>query len=409
MASHSSPKWKRSFLILSLFLFFIAFLGFSAEGLASAPVAAMRASVVRVICAQSGSEGITGSGFAVGSGREFVTNWHVVENVRFGWEVFLLDESGDPVPCEVLASNGEKDLAVLRVLGNYSRPAVVFGDVKKIEIGEDVFALGFPGASDIAEESFAKGQEGITVTKGILSRAIVSAGFHYLQTDAAINPGNSGGPLYNGRGEVIGINVAKAFASQEGLPSEGIAWAVRADELFPLLRINGIPIQISSGRRMTPSSPGSSSPGSVGEPVSLRKIPWVAVGISGLLATAAVAAILVSRKRRQAFVAELVGVSGTYAGRRIRLSVNPFLAGRDPSRCTLVFPDRLQEISREHFTILRESGTANYWLIDTSTNGTFLDGVRVVRGSRNRLRDNSLIGLAGGGESLRFVITSRKG
>lgn len=404
MASHSDPKWKVSLSILSLFLFFIAFLAFPAEGLASAPVAAMRASVVRVICAQSGSGGVTGSGFAVGSGKEFVTNWHVVENVRFGWELFLLDESGDPVPCEILASNGEKDLAVLRVLGNFSRPAVVFGDIKKIEIGEDVYALGFPGASDIAEESFAKGQEGITVTKGILSREIVSGGFHYLQTDAAINPGNSGGPLYNDRGEVIGINVAKAFSSQEGLPSEGIAWAVRADELFPLLRINGIPIQISSGSRMTPSSPGSG-----GNPVSRRKISWVAVGIPALLAAAAVAAILVRRKRKPAFAAELVGVSGTYAGRRIRLSVNPFLAGRDPSRCTLVFPDRLQEISREHFTILMEPATASYWLIDTSTNGTFLDGVRVVRGSRNRLRDNALIGLAGGGESLRFVISSRKG
>lgn len=389
--------------ICFLFLFFVFFIS-QRPALASAPVTAMRASVVRIVCGQSGTGTVTGSGFAVGTGREFATNWHVVENTRFGWEVAVLDEQGDWVPCEIVDSNVEKDLAVLRVQGNFSRPAVLFADVRKIEIGEDVFALGFPGASDIAEDSYAKGQEGITVTKGILSRSIVSGGIHHLQTDAAVNAGNSGGPLYNDRGEVIGINVAKAFRTDEGQMSEGIAWAIRADELFPLLNLNRIGYRVAGGVvKRSAAEPASSKSYAAS---SWPKGTWFIVGILGILAVTLLLVFLLQRRKKPP-VATLVGASGTFVGRSITISANPFIAGRDPARCALVFPDRLQEISREHFTILHDASTRIYWLVDTSTNGTSLDGVLLVRGSRTSLREGALIALASGAESLRFLISGR--
>lgn len=397
-------KWVAAIISLSLIGLVLSIP--ARRALASAPVAAMRASVVRIVCGLSGTGVVTGSGFAVGTGREFATNWHVVENSRFGWEVAVLDEQGDWVPCEIVDTNVEKDLAILRVQGNFSRPAVLFADVKDIEIGEDVFALGFPGASDIAEESYAKGQEGITVTKGILSRSIESGGIHYFQTDAAVNPGNSGGPLYNESGEVIGINAAKAFRTDEGQLSEGIAWAIRADELFPLLRINGIAFRTAGGvLKPAAAEPNPSPPGGHYFGAWPRMV-WVVGGVLGILALVLIFALLRRRSRRGP-AAVLMGATGTFTGRSIPLVSNPFIAGRDPARCALVFPDGLHEISREHFTILYDSVARAYWLIDTSTNGTSLDGARLVRGSRAPLRGGALISLAGGEESLRFLISGR--
>lgn len=405
MACPDPATRKAQFARIVILFFSVALFTFPRPALASAPVAAMRASVVRIVCGQSGTGTVTGSGFAVGTGREFATNWHVVENTRFGWEVAVLDEQGDWVPCEIVDSNVEKDLAVLRVQGNFSRPAVLFADVSKIEIGEDVFALGFPGASDMAEESYAKGQEGITVTKGILSREIKSGGIRYLQTDAAVNPGNSGGPLYNDLGEVIGINTAKPDRTDEGQLSEGIAWSIRVDELMPLLRINGIACRIAGGT-MKPAAAAESPPASEGFLSSWPRQTWLILGIIGFLAPFLVIALW-KHFRRRIPAAALVGTTGIFSGRNIPLVANPFIIGRDPARCALVFPESLHEISREHFTILYDSATLAYWLVDTSTNGTTLDGVRLVRGSRTPLRGGALIGIASGGESLRFLINGR--
>ncbi len=212
---------------------------------AKAPIARMKGSVVRVVCLKTPDEGETGSGFAVGDGRIFVTNWHVVEGSDKGWKIGVLDDRGELRPSELVARSRQKDLAILRVRDEGPpRTPVVFASPSTIEVGQDVIAMGYPGASDIVEDEYASGPEGITVTKGILSRTIRAKGMHFLQTDAAINPGNSGGPLFDEEGRVVGINVAKPQGNW-GLPiSEGIAWSLRADELFSLLDENGIPYRV---------------------------------------------------------------------------------------------------------------------------------------------------------------------
>lgn len=370
----------------------------------AAPIAAMRASVVRIVCASSGYGAVSGSGFSIGSGKEFATNWHVVDQSRSGWATFILDDNGNEISCRIIARNEEKDIAVLRAEGNFSKPPVTFAELKNMEVGEDVFALGFPGASDIAEDTYAKGQKGITVTKGILSREIVSGGSHYLQTDAAVNSGNSGGPLYNDHGEVIGINTAKP-GGIAGVVSEGISWAIRADEIMSLLDANGVAYkEAGSGKGTSPTVQKKDA-----ESMSLfsgSSLFWLIAAISLIIVVVLLLNIMIQRRRN--FKAVLIGLNGTFAGQKIPLNANPFIVGRDSSRCALVFPEHLHEISREHFSIHYDLPSETFWITDSSTNGTFLDGTRLVREKRSPLNESSLIGFPGNKESLRFLLTERQ-
>ena len=139
-----------------------------------------------------------GSGFIYSAKEYVVTNYHVIKdaesidivtaNARFGRRAKLV------------GFNRKVDVAVLRIDPPDSVGVLKFGSSEKTRIGEGVFAIGNP---------FGFGH---TVTSGILSargRTIGTGPFDdYLQTDAAVNPGNSGGPLFNVKGEVIGINTA---------------------------------------------------------------------------------------------------------------------------------------------------------------------------------------------------------
>lgn len=153
-----------------------------------------------------------GSGFIVSADGLILTNKHVVADTKAEYTVFLND--GTKLPATVLARDPFQDLAILKIT---PPPAglipLTLGDSDTIQIGQTVVAIGN-----------ALGEFRNTVSVGIVSglgRSIVAqseAGAESLQeliqTDAAINPGNSGGPLFNIRGEVIGINVAIARGAE---------------------------------------------------------------------------------------------------------------------------------------------------------------------------------------------------
>ncbi len=153
----------------------------------------------------------SGSGFIVSADGYIVTNHHVVENTD-AVEVILADER--KFPAAIVGLDPQTDLALLKI-GAEGLPAVKFGDSNQLEVGDWVIAIGNPLGLDH------------TVTAGIISakgRNIFNdenlAYGEFLQTDAAINPGNSGGPLFNLKGEVIGVNSA---ISRRG---QGIGFAV---------------------------------------------------------------------------------------------------------------------------------------------------------------------------------------
>ncbi len=142
----------------------------------------------------------TGSGFLIDTEGHIVTNNHVVEGAN-RVEV-KLGSSDTTYTAEVVGTDPATDVALLKVNAPSDQlHPLSLGDSSKVEVGEEVIAIGNPFGLDR------------TVTAGIVSalqRQIQAPnGFsisHVIQTDAAINPGNSGGPLIDGSGSVIGIN-----------------------------------------------------------------------------------------------------------------------------------------------------------------------------------------------------------
>lgn len=160
-----------------------------------------------------------GSGFFYLSREYVITNNHVIKDAVSIEIVTAKSRYG--IPAKVIGTDARSDIAVLRVEQPEKTVALRFGSSEKSRIGEGVFTIGNP---------FGYGH---TVTMGILSakgRTIGTGPFDdFLQTDAAINPGNSGGPLFNFKGEVIGINTAIHADAR------GISFAIPSEIAKPII------------------------------------------------------------------------------------------------------------------------------------------------------------------------------
>jgi serine protease Do len=142
-------------------------------------------------------EGI-GSGFIISPGGQVLTNNHVVQGAE---SIRVKLQDGRTFDAEVLGRDPLTDVALLQLKGRPSNlPVAKLGDSDALQVGEWVVAIGNPFGLPSS------------VSAGIISarERNIGAGPYddFLQTDAAINPGNSGGPLFNMRGEVVGINTA---------------------------------------------------------------------------------------------------------------------------------------------------------------------------------------------------------
>jgi serine protease Do len=137
-----------------------------------------------------------GSGFVISEDGFIVTNNHVIEQAD---EILIEFASGEELPAEVVGTDPNTDLALLKVEADEALPFVNWGNSDAAEVGDWVMAIGNPLG------------QGFSVSAGIVSargRALSGSYDDYIQTDAAINRGNSGGPLFNMDGEVIGVNTA---------------------------------------------------------------------------------------------------------------------------------------------------------------------------------------------------------
>jgi serine protease Do len=157
----------------------------------------------------------------VGSGSIFtedgyiLTNSHVVSDGD-AEEINVLFNDGKSMPAKLIWNDTTLDLAVIKVDGK-NLPAIEFGDSDKMIVGSRVVAIGNPLGLELQS----------TVTSGIISGLNRTVSFQtgasmdgLMQTDAAINSGNSGGALLNTKGQLIGINTAKAGNS------DGIGFAI---------------------------------------------------------------------------------------------------------------------------------------------------------------------------------------
>lgn len=165
-----------------------------------------------------------GSGFIIDAEKGLVvTNNHVVKDAD---EVRVTLSDNTILDADIIGTDDKTDLALLKVKNPKKRQltAVKFGDSDTMRVGDWVLAIGNP---------FGLGG---TVTQGIISarKRDISAGPYddFLQTDASINRGNSGGPMFNLKGEVIGINTA-IFSPTGG--SVGIGFAVPSALAKPVI------------------------------------------------------------------------------------------------------------------------------------------------------------------------------
>jgi hypothetical protein len=154
---------------------------------------AANGAIVTIVMANGDKPIATGTGFLVRTDGVIVTNYHVIQEGNVA-VVKLSDGTALPVD-GVLAADKVRDLAIIKVHGRTFR-TLGLGDSDDIQVGEDVVAIGNP----LSLES--------TVSNGIISgvRTLKEQGGKFLQTTAPISPGSSGGPLFNMRGEVVGIN-----------------------------------------------------------------------------------------------------------------------------------------------------------------------------------------------------------
>jgi serine protease Do len=166
-----------------------------------------------------------GSGVIISRDGYVLTNNHVVEGAR---EVRVTLDDGRELEAEIVGLDPKTDLAVLKIEDGGDLPGAAMGDSDGLRVGDYVVAVGNP---------FGLGH---TVTSGIVSAKdrVIGAGPYddFIQTDASINPGNSGGPLFNMKGEVVGINTAIVARGQ------GIGFAIpvkTAKALIPQLVAHG--------------------------------------------------------------------------------------------------------------------------------------------------------------------------
>jgi len=153
-----------------------------------------------------------GSGFIISDDGYILTSGHVVSDLEADYTIIIDPEN--KYQAKVLARDPINDIAILKIKGK-KLPYVELGDSTKVELGEDVLAVGNP-----------LGEFHDTLSSGIISgmSRFINARDHItqrsqrlrglIQTDAAINPGNSGGPLVNMDGQVIGINTAAVIGAQ---------------------------------------------------------------------------------------------------------------------------------------------------------------------------------------------------
>jgi len=160
-----------------------------------------------------------GSGFIVSADGIILTNAHVVQDAK---EVTVKLTDRREYKAKVLGSDPQTDVAVLKIDAK-NLPVVKVGDVNQLQVGEWVLAIGSPyGLENTATA-------GIVSAKGRSLPDDTSVPF--IQTDVAVNPGNSGGPLFNDRGEVVGIN-SQIYSRTGGF--QGLSFSIPIDVAYKI-------------------------------------------------------------------------------------------------------------------------------------------------------------------------------
>ena len=158
-----------------------------------------------------------GSGVIIREDGYIITAYHVIEDAA---KIKVTLKNGETYDATLIGSDADNDTAIIKI-EKTGLTAAVMGNSDELKVGETAIAIGNP-----------LGQLGGTVTTGIISALdreidLGNTIMNLLQTNAAINPGNSGGALFNSKGELIGITIAKSSGSDV----EGLGFAIPINDV----------------------------------------------------------------------------------------------------------------------------------------------------------------------------------
>lgn len=192
-------------------------------------------SVVAISCStqvmnyygQTAQSTSSGSGFILTEDGYVVTNYHVVEGAS---SISVTTNTGTEYPAAVKGYDSSNDIAVLKVDAE-GLPAAAIGSSDDLIVGDMVVAIGNPLGTLTYTQTvgYVSGKDRDVTTDNTI--------INMIQTDVAINPGNSGGPLFNMKGEVVGITTAKySGTTTSGASIEGIGFAIPIDDVKGIIR-----------------------------------------------------------------------------------------------------------------------------------------------------------------------------
>lgn len=391
----------------------------------------------------------TGTAFGVGKvGEEtdvFVTNTHVVQDSVYdggivydipavsvwilkndlAWNPVTGLDTSQAIPCTVLYSSSGMypDYAIIRAgeapSGRVALP-LLDEDAPAPEVGDSVYALGYPGSSDETEygaygQNLVADVDDVTVTSGVVSRFTQSQNFgntKLIQHDAQINHGNSGGPLIDADGRVIGINTY-GIGGDASTGDVNSYYAVDISYVREKLDELGIDYETAG------DGAGAWIYLLVGVViVVLAAAAVVVLQKKGVIILPAVAAVRLKKKAPAQKTAgspaqsmedlRIQCLSGTFAGKRFGL-MQQLRMGRDPDRNDLVFPQNTQGVSGAHCMLIFDITAGQLYIKDLgSTYGTFVNGgARLAANETVPLKVGDRFSL--GSERESFMVTHRGG
>ena len=341
----------------------------------------------------------SGTGWAIGKPGEpvqyIVTNGHVVEaaytypkqysNITGEINIYFSAAENDYVVGQVIyySAPTEKDIAIIKLpSATDKRTALSIRSSSEVEVGETVYALGYPGTANVGQGFKTFDQDDITLTRGVISKKMTPnfSTYSAFQMDTYISGGNSGGPLVDENGFVVGINSAGIEASGIDI---GMNYAIVTDELIKILDSERIEYTMAGGGLswtqpwfayvflpigvlalaggiillVTSQKNGQGAPVAAGAAAGMGSGKAPARGGRGPVEKRAV----------------LRGVTGKYSGQSFDLLKGKVVIGRDPATCNIVFDKNTPGISGRHCQVVYDPNEDCFIITDLgSSYGTFL-------------------------------------
>ncbi len=166
----------------------------------------------------SSTSAVSGSGFVLTADGYVMTNFHVIETpLKSNADINVMLHDGTKYTASVVGFEKENDVAVLKIEGE-NLAHVIIGDSDDMNVGDEVYAVGNP----LGELEFSMTTGHVSAKDRLISTESNSEPINMFQFDAAVNSGNSGGPVFNSKGEVVGVVTAKYSSS--GV--EGLSFAI---------------------------------------------------------------------------------------------------------------------------------------------------------------------------------------